>query len=66
LPWHLCRGKSFDHYSFAQIEELMDNYKPDLIWFDGDWEQSAEKWQAKKNRELLLQKNPNVIINSHL
>lgn len=44
----------------------MDNYKPDLLWFDGDWEQSAEKWHAKEIRELLLDKNPNIIINSRL
>jgi alpha-L-fucosidase len=60
------RWERFVEFNFGQIEELMDNYNPDLIWFDGDWEQSAEKWQAKKIRELLLQKNPNVIINSRL
>ncbi len=60
------RWEKFVRFNLGQIEELMDNYKPDLIWFDGDWEQSAKKWHAKQIRELLLQKNPNVIINSRL
>jgi len=60
------RWQKFVDFNFGQIGEVMDNYKPDLVWFDGDWEQSAEKWKAKEIRELLLDKNPNVIINSRL
>jgi alpha-L-fucosidase len=60
------RWQKFVDFNFGQITEVMDNYKPDLVWFDGDWEQSAEKWKAKEIRELLLDKNPNVIINSRL
>jgi len=60
------RWEKFVRFNFGQIGEVMDNYKPDLIWFDGDWEQSAEKWKAKEIRELLLEKNPKVIINSRL
>ena len=45
---------------------MSEKYNPDLYWFDGDWEQSAEKWQAKKIRELLFKYNPNVIVNSRL
>lgn len=60
------RWEKFVKFNFGQIEELMDNYKPDLVWFDGDWEQSAEKWHAKEIREMLLKKNKHVIINSRL
>lgn len=44
----------------------MDNYHPDLLWFDGGWEQSAGKWNAARIRKLLLEKNPEIIINSRL
>jgi alpha-L-fucosidase len=60
------RWEKFVKFNFGQIEEVLTNYNPDLVWFDGDWEQSAEKWQAKEIRELLLKKNPNIIINSRL
>jgi alpha-L-fucosidase len=60
------RWQRFVDFNFRQIGEVSQNYQPDLIWFDGDWEQSAEAWKAKEIRELLLISNPNVIINSRL
>jgi len=60
------RWQKFVDFNFGQIGEISQNYQPDLIWFDGDWEQSAEAWKAKEIRELLLISNPNVIINSRL
>ena len=60
------RWEKFVEFNFDQIGEIMDNYKPDLIWFDGDWEQSADKWHAKEIRDFLLKKNKDIIINSRL
>lgn len=59
------KWNAFTKFNFGQLEELT-KFNPDLYWFDGDWEQSAEKWKAKEIRELLLQKTPNTIINSRL
>ncbi|WP_242131405.1 alpha-L-fucosidase [Aestuariivivens marinum] len=59
------RWEKFTKYNFGQIEELT-RYDPDLYWFDGDWEQSAEKWKAKEIRQLLLDRTPTTIINSRL
>jgi alpha-L-fucosidase len=56
----------FSVFNHSQIEELGKNFKPDLYWFDGDWEQSAEKWKAKEIREKIMKRNPNAIINSRL
>ena len=52
------RWKAFTKFNFGQIEELT-RFNPDLYWFDGDWEQSAEKWKAEEIRDLLLEKNTN-------
>ncbi|MFT4023408.1 MAG: alpha-L-fucosidase, partial [Flavihumibacter sp.] len=41
-------------------------FNPDLVWFDGDWEHSAEEWDAAGIRQLLLTRNPKAIINSRL
>lgn len=60
------RWERFVKFNFGQIEELSKRYKPDLFWFDGDWEQSAEKWKAEELRNAILGWNPNVIINSRL
>lgn len=49
-----------------QLSEIMQNYKPDLMWFDGDWEHNAKEWNALKLRNMLLSYNPNLIINGRL
>ncbi|HPI86814.1 MAG TPA: alpha-L-fucosidase, partial [Bacteroidales bacterium] len=60
------RWDNFDRFNRAQITEITTRYNPDLVWFDGDWEQSAEVWKAAEIREMLLNNNTNVIINSRL
>jgi alpha-L-fucosidase len=60
------RWDRFVTFNFNQLKEIFQHYNPDLIWFDGDWEQSAERWKAKELREALLSWNPKVIINSRL
>ena len=60
------RWKSFLNYYQGQLSELSKNYKPDLWWFDGDWEHNAEEWQAAKVKKMLLEDNKQTIINSRL
>jgi alpha-L-fucosidase len=60
------RWQQFQKFFQAQIEEISSLYNPDLFWFDGDWEHSAEEWEAKKVREQILKTNPNAIINGRL
>jgi alpha-L-fucosidase len=59
------RWNNFVKFNIAQLEEISE-FKPDLYWFDGDWEQSAEKWHAPEIRQMLLTKNSQAIINSRL
>lgn len=56
----------FVHFYKEQLKELTERYQPDLYWFDGDWEQSAERWRAKELKDSLLAWQPNMIINSRL
>lgn len=61
-----ARWKKFQNFFQAQIDEVNAAYKPDLWWFDGDWEHSAEEWQSVKVRNEILNVNPNAIINGRL
>lgn len=61
-----ARWKNFLQYNNGQINEIATQLKPDLWWFDGDWEHSAEEWEAPKMRAMILEKNPNAIINGRL
>ncbi len=56
----------FVDFNFCQLEELSKRFQPDLYWFDGDWEQSAEKWKAKELSEKLRDWNKDVILNSRI
>lgn len=62
----LERWARFNKFNFGQLAELNKTWKPDLYWFDGDWEQSAEKWNSKGIVDLLRSDNKNVIINSRI
>lgn len=57
----------FLKFNDGQMKELMTNYgKIDLLWFDGDWERSADQWKMGKFKEYLLSMNPDVICNSRM
>ena len=60
------RWNKYLKYYQGQLKELSDRYNPDLYWFDGDWEHSSQEWQAPKVRKMLLDRNPNTILNSRL
>lgn len=60
------RWDRFRSFYQNQLMEVANRYNPDLWWFDGDWEHSAEQWESEKVRSLLLQKNAATIINGRL
>ena len=61
LRW--ARFIAFMHGSIAEINTQL---KPDLFWFDGDWEHSEAEWQAAKIDSIIHQTNPNAILNGRL
>ena len=60
------RWNRFRVFFQGQIKEINTLFKPDLWWFDGDWEHSAEEWESQKVRRMILSGNPNAIINGRL
>ena len=60
------RWERFLNFNFAQLKELNEKWRPDLYWFDGDWEHSAEEWKADSIVRLLRSTNPEVVINSRI
>ncbi|WP_295793435.1 alpha-L-fucosidase [Mucilaginibacter sp.] len=60
------RWSTFRMFFQGQITEIANTLKPDLWWFDGDWEHSAEEWEAEKVRHIILSRNKSAIINGRL
>ncbi len=56
----------FLEFHRGQLKELCTRYKPDLLWFDGDWERDDEQWNMAELRELLHEWAPGVILNSRM
>lgn len=63
----LERWERFLAFYRAQLTELMTSFGTiDLMYFDGDWERTAEQWRMGEVRELLHKHNPEVILNSRM
>ncbi len=60
------RWNKFRGFFQGQIKEIGQLFKPDLWWFDGDWEHSAEQWESEKVRRIILSNNKNAVINGRL
>ena len=60
------RWERYRQYYMGQLEELRNAFDPDLWWFDGDWEHSAEEWKVQAIKSLLTQTRKDVIFNSRL
>lgn len=61
------KWQQFLDFNRNQLTELMTNYGTiDLLWFDGDWERSANQWKMPEFREFLHNLNPNVVLNSRM
>jgi len=56
------------YYAFmkGQLRELVENYHPAVLWFDGEWE---DHWTVERGRDIyamLRRLDPKVIINNRL
>lgn len=61
------RWEHFLQFHRTQLTELLTEFgKVDLLWFDGDWERSAEQWRFKEMREYIRTLSPDTIVNSRM
>jgi alpha-L-fucosidase len=57
----------FVRHMFAEVEHLCTAYgRIDLLWFDGDWERSAEQWKTLELAEMIQRLQPHIVINNRL
>jgi len=66
-PWYRAGLKKFvTDYYHPQFKELVSEYKPDLIYADGEWEKNDEYWESTKLLAWLFNESPvkeTVVIN---
>uniref|UniRef100_A0A914X652 Putative alpha-L-fucosidase n=1 Tax=Plectus sambesii TaxID=2011161 RepID=A0A914X652_9BILA len=52
--------------SYPQMVELVNNYKPDILWSDGDWEAADTYWNSERFLAWLFTDSPvakNIVVN---
>ncbi|VDL70231.1 unnamed protein product [Nippostrongylus brasiliensis] len=55
-----------DQVSFPQLIEIVNRYKPDIVWSDGDWGKTEEYWKSKEFLAWLYNTSPvkdTVVVN---
>lgn len=51
----------------GELTEILTRYgQIDLLWFDGEWERSADEWDTAGIHALIRSLQPNVVINDRL
>ena len=63
---HPDRWERFLQFHRLQLRELCEQFQPDLLWFDGDWERHHSQWRMAELRDQLHQWSPQVVLNSRL
>ncbi|MFB7285690.1 alpha-L-fucosidase [Actinacidiphila glaucinigra] len=58
--------KRYLAYRDAQVGELVDRFRPDLLWFDGEWERSEEQWGLDALAARILAGNPETVLNARM
>jgi alpha-L-fucosidase len=61
------QAERFRSYLLGQLRELLTNYGPiDVLWFDGQWERTADWWNVDKIAALARELQPEILINDRL
>uniref|UniRef100_A0AAU2K206 alpha-L-fucosidase n=1 Tax=Streptomyces sp. NBC_00049 TaxID=2903617 RepID=A0AAU2K206_9ACTN len=53
-------------YRDAQVRELLGAHRPDLLWFDGEWERSEEQWRTAELAGLIRSLSPRTVLNARV
>ena len=62
-----ARWDRYIEFMHGQVRELLTNYgEIDLLWFDGQWEHTADEWRSAELVEMIHTLQPNCIVNDRL
>jgi len=53
-------------YMKAQLKELVDDYDPSVMWFDGEWEKSWTHEMGKDLYQYMRDLKPDIIVNNRV
>lgn len=59
-------GKYVDEHMIPQMKDLVNRYKPDILWTDGEWEHPSDTWKSTQFLAWLYNESPvkrDVVVN---
>lgn len=56
----------FERYLHAQVTELIERYRPAVMWFDGEWEKTWTHERGVRLFELCRRLAPEMIVNNRV
>ncbi len=56
--WLTDKSKYVSEHAWPQMKELINNYKPDVLWTDGGWDAPASTWKAQEFLAWLYNESP--------
>ena len=56
--WLKDKPRYVEEHAWPQMKELINTYKPDVFWTDGDWDASEETWKSKEFLAWLYNESP--------
>ncbi|MDR1860608.1 MAG: alpha-L-fucosidase [Bacteroidales bacterium] len=51
-------NKYVELHLLPQMKELVTNYKPDILWTDGEWDHPSDKWRSAEFLAWLYNESP--------
>ncbi|WP_327111860.1 alpha-L-fucosidase [Streptomyces sp. NBC_01341] len=61
-----ARWDRYLDFRAAQVREVAELFRPDLLWFDGEWERSEEQWQMDALARDVVSLLPETVLNARL
>ncbi|WP_052273002.1 alpha-L-fucosidase [Flavihumibacter solisilvae] len=56
--WKTDRTRYVNEHMWPQMKELVNTYKPDVFWTDGEWDAPAETWRSQEFLAWLYNESP--------
>ena len=56
--WTTDKDKYIGTHMWPQMKELVNTYKPDVFWTDGEWDLPAERWKSEQFLAWLYNESP--------
>lgn len=53
-------------YFKNQVSEIVNNYHPALLWFDGEWENTHDSLESVALDQMIRKQSPGILINNRL